>query len=148
MNTILEFKGEYLNGQRNRKGKEYKENGELIFEGEYLYNYRIRGKEYNNGKLEYEGEYLYGKKWNRKGFDENGVLIYELKNGNGKVREFYDGKLIFEGQYLKGKRNGEGKEFYENGKLRFEGEYLSGQKMEEQKIMIILIMKYYWKVNI
>ena len=38
------FEGEYFNGERNGKGKEYDEdNGELIFEGEYLYGQR-KGK--------------------------------------------------------------------------------------------------------
>ena len=32
----LEYEGEYLNGERNGKGKEYNDKGELIFEGEYL----------------------------------------------------------------------------------------------------------------
>ena len=32
----LEFEGEYLNGERNGKGKEYHGNGKLKFEGEYL----------------------------------------------------------------------------------------------------------------
>ena len=36
----LIFEGEYLNGKRNGKGKEY-ENGELIFEGEYLNDNKI-----------------------------------------------------------------------------------------------------------
>ena len=40
------------------------------------------------------------------------ILIYELKDGTGKVREFYyDGKLKFEGEYLNGLRNGKGKEY-------------------------------------
>ena len=30
------FEGEYLNGERNGKGKEYYHNGKLEFEGEYL----------------------------------------------------------------------------------------------------------------
>jgi len=30
------FEGEYLNGKRNGKGKEYYNNGKLQFEGEYL----------------------------------------------------------------------------------------------------------------
>jgi len=29
----LEFEREYLNGERNGKGKEYHDNGELFFEG-------------------------------------------------------------------------------------------------------------------
>ena len=31
----------------------YSENGNLIFEGEYLYDQIIKGKEYINGRLEY-----------------------------------------------------------------------------------------------
>ena len=37
----LIFEGEYLNGQRNGKGKKYDRYGNLIFEGEYLNGYRI-----------------------------------------------------------------------------------------------------------
>ena len=33
---ILIYEGEYLNGERNGRGKEYERNGKLIFEGEYL----------------------------------------------------------------------------------------------------------------
>ena len=63
----LLFEGEYLNGWRNRKGKEYW-NGILIFEGEYLNGLRNgKGKEYNHGNLKFEGEYLNGEKmeWER-----------------------------------------------------------------------------------
>ena len=86
----------------------------------------MKGKEYVNGRLEYEGEYII-KKYNGKGYDKNGNIIYELKNGTGKVKEYDDyGDLIFEGEYLNGLRNGKGKEYYDNGKLMFEGEYLNG----------------------
>ena len=45
-------------GERNGEGKEYNNEGKLIFEGEYLNDKRWKGKEYNNeGKLEFEGEY-------------------------------------------------------------------------------------------
>ena len=36
-NEKLIFEGEYLNGKRNGKGKEYYDNDKLIFEGEYLF---------------------------------------------------------------------------------------------------------------
>ncbi len=79
--------------------------GELCFEGEYLYGERIKGKAYINGKLEYEGDYLYLRKYNGKGYDDNGNLLYELNNGNGKVKEYDSyGNLKFEGEYLNGKR--------------------------------------------
>ena len=47
------FEGEYLNGKRNGKGKEYYDNGKLTFEGEYLNGKRNgKGREYDyNGKL-------------------------------------------------------------------------------------------------
>ena len=53
------FEGEYLNGKRNGKGKEYSLNDDIEFEGEYLNGKRNgKGKEYYyKGKLKFEGEY-------------------------------------------------------------------------------------------
>ena len=66
--------------------------------------------------MEYEGEFLYNNKFNGKGYDEKGNIIYELINGNGKVKEYYNFDiLIFEGEYLNGKKNGKGKEYDTNG---------------------------------
>ena len=149
----LEYDGEYLNGERNGKGKEYHWNGSLIYEGEFINNkrngkgkeynkdkkimfdgeffngFRLKGKAFIKGKLEFEGDYLLYNKWNGKGYDENGKVIYELINGTGKVKEYFEplDRLMFEGEYLNGKRNGKGKE-YINGKLEFEGEYLNGKR--------------------
>ena len=94
----MEFEGEYLNGERNGKGKKYDENGKLEFDGYYLYSYKIKGKEYINDRLEYEGDYFYGQKWNGRGYDKNGNLIYEVYNGNGKIKIYNKGILIFEGE--------------------------------------------------
>jgi len=122
-NGKVNFEGEYSNGKRNGTGKEYYYDGQLIFEGEYAYNYRKKGKEYFKGKLEFEGEYLFNNKWNGKGFDVNGKIIYELNNGNGKIKIFdYGDGLVFEGEYLNGKRNRKGKEYW-NHILIYEGEY-------------------------
>ena len=55
----------------------------MLFEGEYLYGRRKKGKEYYiSNKLKFEGEYLNGK-----------------KNGNGKEYDQKNGKLIFESEY-------------------------------------------------
>ena len=56
--------------------KEYNDyNYKLIFEGEYLNGERNgKGKEYYDGKLIFEGEYLNGKRWNGKGVE------YQYKN--------------------------------------------------------------------
>ena len=76
-NDVLIFEGEYINGERNGKGKEY----------------------YENGKLRFEGEYKNEKIWNGKGYNINGNIEYEIKIGNGKVKEYNkSGKLEFEGQ--------------------------------------------------
>ena len=60
LNNKLIFEGEYLNGKRNGKGKEYNYKGALIFEGEYLNGKKNgKGKEYDyDSKLKFEGEYL------------------------------------------------------------------------------------------
>ena len=41
------FEGEYLNGERNWKGKEYYNDGSLLFEGEYLNGKKWNGNGYN-----------------------------------------------------------------------------------------------------
>ena len=115
--NIIIFEGEYLNGKKSGKGKEFNDYGKLIFEGEYLKGKRNgKGKEYNynNGIFQFEGEYLNGR-----------------KNGKGK-KYYYNGFLKYEGEYLTGKKNGKGKKYYDNGFLKYEGEYLNG--MEWKKI--------------
>ena len=130
LNNKLVFEGEYVNGENNGKGKSYDLEGNLSFDGEYLYNRRHKGKVYHKGKLEFDGEYLFGKKWNGKGYDENGNVNYELINGKGTIKEYYDnGVLKFEGECLNGKRNGKGKEYNSKGELEFEGEYVNGVKI-------------------
>ena len=73
----LKFEGEYLNGKRHGNRKEYDEYGKLIFEREYIYDFKLKGKYYVDNRLEFEGEFLFNKKWNGKGYDENGNIIYE-----------------------------------------------------------------------
>ena len=125
----LEFEGEYLNGLRNGKGREYYyNNGNLKFEGEYINGERNgKGKKYYDYKLEFEGEYLNGFR-NGKGKEyDNDELRFEGVNGqrNGKGKEYNDdGELKFEGEYLNGQRNGKGKEYNYDGELIFEVEYL------------------------
>ena len=97
------FEGEYSNGERNGKGKEY----------------------YTNGKIRFEGEYFNGKKWKGKIFIKYPDKFYILQNGKGYVKE-YDNiqDILFEGEYLNGNQwKGKGEEFDWNGNLIFEGEY-------------------------
>ena len=116
--------------------KIYDNDGHLSIEGEFL-NGKINGKGmecYNDGKLKFEGEFKGGKKWKGKGYDMSNNIIYEIKDGKGKIKEYNnDNNLEFECEYLNGERNGKGKEYYENGELRFEGEYLNGERNRKGK---------------
>ena len=148
----LIYEGEYLNGSRNGKGKEFNEfdgNCILIFEGEYLNGKRNgKGKEYfnNNGKLKFEGQYLNGKRngkgkeyyYNGKGEYLNGYELLGTEYKNGKIKnqcnrvkgigkKFEYRRKLFEGEYLNGKKNGKGKEYFENN-LIFDGEYLDDKR--------------------
>ena len=68
------------------------------------------------------------------GYDKHGNIIYELINGNGKVKEYWDNdELKFEGEYLNGEINGKGKEYFEYGNLKYEGEYLNGKRNEKKE---------------
>ena len=102
------YVGEYLNGEKNGKGKEY--------------------EQYNN-RLLFEGEYLNGKKWNGIFYNIYSDEIFLLKDGKGFIKEFYNnGDLKFEGEYLNGVRHGKGKQYDTDGVLEFEGDYLNGKK--------------------
>ncbi len=107
-NGDLKFKGEYLNGEKNGKGKEYYKGGEIKYEGEYL-----KGKRWT-GKLHY-----YCHEWGHL------HLHYELKNGNGKNITVNN----YEDDYLNGK-NGKGINYYDEDydKKEYEGEFLNGLK--------------------
>ena len=133
LNTdILIFEGEYLNGKKNGKGKEYYENGQIKFEGEYLNGKIIEGKGYDdkanefliiekngngteyfkNGRIQFEGKYYNGKRWNGIGYNYEGKKEYEIKYGKGYIKEYgYNGQKLYEGNYIDGKRNGKGKEY-------------------------------------
>ena len=131
----LQYEGEYLNGERNGKGKEYDYDGKMEFEGEYSNGKRNgKGNEYDyKGRLIFKGEYCNGIRWNGKykEYYNEDKLIFEGEYINGKQigKEYYKNELIFEGEYLKGKRwNGKGKEYDKKDKLIFEGEYLEGQR--------------------
>ena len=135
----LKFDGEYLNGKRNGIGKEYDSfNKKLIYEGEYLNGLRNgKGKEYyDNGALKFDGEYLDGKQITGTKYDRNGTKIYQLNNKNGIGKEYGNQNMVlFEGEYLNGKKNGRGKKYfyYKNKEVQFEGEYKNGLRNGEGK---------------
>ena len=126
-NNKVVFEGEYLNGKRNGKGIKYDiDKRKVLFEGQYLNGKRWNGiqKKFNENSLYFEGEYLNGKLWNCKYslYDE----VYKLEQGKGFFCD-YDKENIYIGEYLNGERNGKGKEYWK-GNLIFEGEYLNGKR--------------------
>ena len=139
-NGNLEYEGEYLNGERNGKEKEYNvhatlcrsPNNTLLFEGEYLNHkkWNGKGKEFDRkNNLIFEGKYLNGKRWEGLIYNKEENLEYQIKNGNGKVKEIYNDfyKTIFEGEYINGEKNGKFKIFYSYNKLESEGQYINGK---------------------
>ena len=83
--TLL-YEGEYKNGRRNGKGKEYfRYDGKLIYKGEFQKGKRYgKGKEYRYDRdrkisyIFYEGEYKNDIKDGKgKEYDKNGNLLYE-----------------------------------------------------------------------
>jgi len=143
-----------LNGKRNGKGKEYYDNGELEFIGEYLNGKRNgKGKEYyDNGELKFEGEYLEGK---RNGLGKKYFFNNDIYDDD--YYPFQDLKLMFEGEFLNGImwngtifdndnnnfteiKNGKGniKLFNQDGLLIFEGEYSNGKRNGKGKDIMII----------
>ena len=103
-----EMEKENLNGKRNGKGKEYYDDGNLAFEGEYVKGKRWNGKgnEYfNDGRLKFEGDYLNGKRW----------------DGIGKEFDFIK-NLEFDVSYFNGKRCGIMKKYNDNRNLIYQGD--------------------------
>ena len=127
----INFEGEYLNGIINGKGKEYFDDGKIKYEGNYLNGLR-HGEGilyYNNGKIRFMGEYSYGRIWNGKVFDCYWKKFFEIINGAGYIRDYdYSGKILLsEGPYSNGEKNGEQKDYYDNGNIQFEGQYINGK---------------------
>ena len=123
------YEGEYLDGKRNGKGKEFCDE-QCIYEGEYLNGVKNgKGKCYKNDELIFEGKFLNGKK---NGFGKEiyykeyyeGIFLNDEKNGKFKGYDD-ENRLIFEGEFKNGKKIGKCKE--KGGVIEFEGEYLPNE---------------------
>ena len=113
----------------------------MIYEGEYLNGLKNgKGKDYNsiNGMLEFDGEYLHGRKWFGKitKYDQYKNLIFEgyYQNGeiNGSAKEYTNSLsqnvyCVFDGEYLNGKKwNSKRIKIYDSN---YESEYISGKEV-------------------
>ena len=122
--------GRYRTIEKDGKGKVFSlDSNKLIFEGQYLNGKKNgKGKEYHyNGNLKFEGEYLNGNIISGIGYDYNNNVILKIKKNGIGVEYYHKGILRFEGEYLNGKKwNGKGKEYYSNGNLKYEYQYING----------------------
>ena len=70
------YKDRYIIYETKFRGKEYDRNNELIYEGEYLNGEKSgKGKEYFHGKVIFEGEFLRGKKMEKVEYMIQFILI-------------------------------------------------------------------------
>ena len=93
LTKIINDDGSYYIGQTKNnlpdgKGKEYYENGNLRYKGDF-----INGKKEGNGKYIYENGNYYIGEWKN-----------DLKHGKGKLYD-KDNKIIYEGDFINGKKN-------------------------------------------
>jgi len=124
----LKSESVFENGIQNGKTIVYFRDGKIQFEGEILYGQILNGKEkryYKSGELKIEGEYLKGRLWNVKGYNIDGSIDFEIRDGKGIIKEY---------NY--------------RDELSFEGEYLMDKKMEKEKNIIFMMEHYLLKENI
>ena len=93
----LKYEGEYLNGKWHEKGKFYRINGIIEFEGEFKegIKWNGKGKEIKEKQIIFEGEYKDGQKWNGKGkeISSDGKMQFEIEYRDGRKLKG-EGKMI------------------------------------------------------
>mgnify|MGYP002626662292 FL=1 len=132
------------------EGKLYDLEGKITYEGKFINNIPIEGKNIKifnlNKSLEYEGD-LVNCKYNGKGkLYKNRYLFYDgefkdgLFNGFGKI---YNEKIIYyEGNFINNEIIGKGIKYYKNGKKHIQGDFEFKNKNE---IFDFKFSKYYAK---
>lgn len=126
LNHMKCYEGSYKRGLRNGIGKEYNENGELLFEGCYLDNQRYgKGILYTKeGRL--EGNLVNGEfDGEVKEYSKNHILKSVINNDYGI---FYtdEGYLLYEGGVLNHQYYSHGILYYPGGHIHYDGEFLNG----------------------
>ena len=124
-----DFSGYFV---RHGRGKQYDENGVLIYEGKFVRDEQDGpGKMYRpDGTLFFEGQFQKGESKKGKVYRKDGSLLYEgeLQNHSfhGKDRIYHpQGMLGYEGDFKEGEGTGKGRLYYPSGELFYEGEVVS-----------------------
>ena len=116
----------YLYGEKHGKVKKYfvyHFDNIPIFEGEYYYGKKLKGRYDDEDVNTYEGEYMEGNEFKGKQYDL--------------------GKFTFEGEFYK-RKFWTGKKYRKYSHDKYEGNYLKGQNMENAKNMM---MKDFWSMK-
>ena len=130
----LEYEGEFHNGKKNGKGKQYSEDGKTIFKGIFSNDKPLEGKVITygeNGDIIGENNIKYGHAnglaWIKKNdFEFKGEYIND-SFWNGKIKKFNkEGVMIINGEFKNGSFNGIIKVKNEEGEL-IEEEYKNGK---------------------
>ena len=127
-NNKISFEGEFKEGKKwNGNANEYNEKGNLLFYGTYQNGKKFNGKSCkyfdDEEKLRYELEYKNGLLWNAKGYDKNNSLDFEIIEGNGTMKDYYSDTILkFNGNYKGGKKNGKVFSYYNNPNTKLEYE--------------------------
>ncbi|WP_165452705.1 stalk domain-containing protein [Paenibacillus thalictri] len=107
-----------------------KTEGKLLYEGDFKNGLREgKGKQYKDYQLVYDGDYKKGVKEGTGKYYENstvyeGPFVNDVRSGKGIVTNRY-GSKIYEGEYKNDMKNGYGKQYDDFGKLAYEGEFKS-----------------------
>lgn len=110
-NGITQREEYYRKGKREGASVEYDTTGEIIAQGEYIYDL-------------HEGDWYY--KYND--YSEKGS--YRDGQKEGVWKQWYgDDQLRFEGEYINGYEEGKHKYFYPNRRIKMEGKYKSGRRI-------------------
>ena len=135
------YDGQMKNGKFHGPGKRFYPGDVLKFEGDFEKGRYIKGKEFReDATLRYEGDYNKDRKFHGDGtFYYRGGTVKEkgaYHNGklHGETCEEYreGGGLRYQGAYEKGKRNGKGISFYENGNKKYEGSFKDDKCQDEE----------------
>ena len=129
------FEGRLEKGIKNGEGKEYDENGNVLFSGTYAEGQRNgTGSVYQEGKLVYEGAVV------GKHYEGEGTLYYpdgNVQYRGGFHKSLYDGKGIlyddteagdirYNGGFKEGKYDGQGVLKGKAGQEEYRGEFANG----------------------
>ena len=113
------------------EGKLYDLKGNITYNGKYINNLPIEGKNISiyelNRELKYQGDILDCKYHGTGKYYIDKILIYEgeFKEGlfNGIGKKYKNGILYYQGNFIKDKIKGKGIKYYKNGQKHIEGDF-------------------------